>query len=144
MSVKQVSVFVENQPGALYGLTGVLSQHKIDMRALCVAESSEFGILRLIVNDPDKAAKVLADAGYVHNITPVLAVAIPDRPGGLNHVLQVLLNEKINVDYMYAFLGGKTANSAYMIFRVEDNEAATAVLNARGICLVEQEELERL
>jgi len=105
MSVKQVSVFVENQPGALYGLTGVLSQHKIDMRALCVAESSEFGILRLIVNDPDKAAKVLADAGYVHNITPVLAVAIPDRPGGLNQVLQVLLNEKINVNDMYAFLG---------------------------------------
>lgn len=143
MSVKQVSVFVENKPGALFGLTDVLSGHRIDMRALCVAESSEFGILRLIVDDPDKAAQILKDAGYVHNITPVLAVAIPDEPGGLSRVLQALEQEQVNVEYMYAFLGGKE-KSAYMIFRVEDNEAAQAALGRHGISLVAQEELSQL
>ena len=108
MSVKQLSVFLENRPGALYGMTGILSQNKIDMRALSVAETRDFGILRIIVDDPYKTATVLKDAGYVYNITPVLGVAIPDVPGGLNKVLQVLTDARINVEYMYAFLGGKT------------------------------------
>ena len=116
MSVKQLSVFLENRPGALYGMTGILSQNKIDMRALSVAETRDFGILRIIVDDPYKTATVLKDAGYVYNITPVLGVAIPDVPGGLNKVLQVLTDARINVEYMYAFLGGKT-EAAYMIFR---------------------------
>lgn len=144
MSVNQVSVFVENKPGALYGLTGIFSQNKIDMRALCVAESSEFGILRLIVDDPYKAANVLKDAGYVYNITPVLAVAIPDVPGGLNQILQILLNAQVNVEYMYAFLGGKKASSAYVILRVEDLKKATSVLTEMDIRVVDQAELSRL
>ena len=90
MNIKQISVFVENKPGALYAMTGVLAQNQIDMRALNVAESSDFGVARVIVDDVYKAATVLKEAGYVHNITPVLGVAIPDVPGGLNKVLQVL------------------------------------------------------
>ena len=116
MNIKQISVFVENKPGALYAMTGVLAQNQIDMRALNVAESSDFGVARVIVDDVYKAATVLKEAGYVHNITPVLGVAIPDVPGGLNKVLQVLTDAKVNVEYMYAFLGGKDTTNAYMVF----------------------------
>ena len=144
MSIKQISVFVENRPGALYGLTGVLAQNQIDMRALNLSETSDFGIARIIASDVYKATTVLKDAGYVNSITPVLAVAIPDVPGGLNRVLQVLADAKENVEYMYAFLGGKDVDHAYMIFHVADPEKAAKALSARGIKLVEQEEMENL
>ena len=143
MSIKQISIFVENKPGALYGLTGVLAQNKVDLRALSLAETSEFGIVRIIVNDVYKATTVLKDAGYVYNITPVLGVAIPDVPGGLNKVLQVLTDARINVEYMYAFLGGKT-EAAYMIFRVEDNNAAAEALASRGIKTLEEADIQRM
>ena len=120
MSVKQLSVFLENRPGALYGMTGILSQNKIDMRALSVAETRDFGIL-----------------------TRVLGVAIPDVPGGLNKVLQVLNDARFNVEYMYAFLGGKT-EAAYMIFRVEDNNAAAEALASRGIKTLEEADIQRM
>ena len=144
MSMKQISVFVENKPGALYALTAVLAQGQIDMRALSLAETKDFGIVRLIVNDLYKTTTLLKDAGYVHSLTPVVGVAIPDVPGGLNRVLQVLTDAKVNVEYMYAFLGGKDVDHAYMIFRVEDNEKAAAALSSRGIRIVEQEEMDQL
>lgn len=144
MSIKQISVFVENTPGALYGLTGVLAQHKVDLRALSLAETSEFGIVRIIVDNLYQATTVLKEAGYVHSLTPVVGVAIPDVPGGLNRVLQVLTDVKVNIEYMYAFLGGKDADHAYMIFRVADADAATAALNARGIRTLEQDDVERM
>ena len=144
MSIKQISVFLENKPGALYAMTGVLAQNKIDMRALNVAETKDFGIVRVIVDNVYAATTVLKDAGYVHSVTPVLGVAIPDVPGGLNKVLQVLTDAKVNVEYMYAFLGGRDVDHAYMIFRVEDNAAAAAALASRGIKMVEQEEIDRL
>jgi len=144
MSIKQISVFVENQPGALYGMTGVLAQHKIDMRALSLAETKDFGIVRIIVDNVYAATTVLKEAGYVHSLTPVVGVAIPDTPGGLNKVLQVLTNAKINVEYMYAFLGGKDTEHAYMIFRVEDPAKASAALAERGVRTLEQEEINKL
>ena len=144
MSMKQISVFVENKPGALYAMTGVLAQNQIDMRALNVAESSDFGIVRLIVNDLYKTTTLLKDAGYVHSLTPVVGVAIPDVPGGLNRVLQVLTDAKVNVEYMYAFLGGKDVDHAYMIFRVADDKAAEIALASRGIQVLDQEQVERL
>ena len=137
MSIKQISVFVENKPGALYGLTGVLAQNG-------VAETSEFGIVRIIVDNLYQAATVLKDASYVHSLTPVVGVAIPDVPGGLNKVLQVLTDARVNVEYMYAFLGGHDVDRAYMIFRVADESAAEAALAARGIRTLEQEEVEAL
>ena len=144
MSMKQISVFVENKPGALYALTAVLAQGQIDMRALSLAETKDFGIVRLIVNDLYKTTTLLKDAGYVHSLTPVVGVAIPDVPGGLNKVLQVLTDAKVNVEYMYAFLGGKDVEHAYMIFRVQDDKAAYAVLRAKGIKCVEQDEISQL
>ena len=144
MNIKQISVFLENKPGALYAMTGVLAQNQVDMRALSVAETKDFGIVRMIVADVYKATTVLKEAGYIHSITPVLGVAIPDVPGGLNKVLQVLDEAQMNVEYMYAFLGGKKSDRAYMVFRVEDNEAATAALAARGIKTVEQDEMDTL
>ena len=144
MSMKQISVFVENKPGALYALTAVLAQGQIDMRALSLAETKDFGIVRLIVNDLYKTTTLLKDAGYVHSLTPVVGVAIPDVPGGLNRVLQVLTDARVNVEYMYAFLGGKDVDHAYMIFRVADDKAAEAALAGRGIQVLDQEQVERL
>lgn len=144
MNIKQISAFLENKPGALYAMTGVLAQNQVDLRALSVAETKDFGIVRMIADDVYKATTVLKEAGYIHSITPVLGVAIDDVPGGLNRVLQVLTDAQVNVEYMYAFLGGKKADHAYMVFRVENNEAATAALGARGIKTVEQEEMDTL
>ena len=143
MSVKQISIFVENKPGALLAMTTVLAENRIDMRAFSLAETSDFGIARVIVDDLYKTTTVLKDAGFIHSVSSVLAVAIPDVPGGLWQVLDILGQEKINVEYMYAFLGGKK-ESAYMIFKVEGHHQAAAALTAKGIRLVDQEELSEL
>lgn len=140
MTVKQISVFLENDAGRLAALTDVLDENGIDMRALSVAETRDFGILRLIVNDSYKTATVLKDAGYICSITPVLAVAIPDEPGGLNKVLGILGNNQINLEYTYAFISRKK-ELAYMVFRVEDNEKAIEVLSKNNIKLICQDEL---
>ena len=140
MSVRQISVFVENRPGSLLAMTTVLGENGIDMRAFSLAETSDFGIARFIVDDTDKTAAVLREAGFVLSVTPVLGVAIPDVPGGLNQVLSVLRDAQVNVEYMYAFLGGRQ-NRAYMIFKVTDEKSAAFVLNSAGARLVDQEEL---
>ena len=114
------------------------------MRALSLAETNDFGIVRIIVDDVYAATTILKDEGFVHSVTPVLGVAIPDEPGGLNKVVAVLTEAKINVEYMYAFLGGKTVDHAYMIFRVQDLKAATSALAAKGIQCVDQEEINKL
>ena len=133
MSMKQLSVFVENKPGAMCAMTAVLAEQGIDMRALSLAETKDFGIVRLIVNDVYNASTILRDAGYVHSVTPVLGVEIPDTPGGLNKVLSILAENNVNVEYMYASLGAKQEEHAYMIFRVENVTAASSVLEAKGI-----------
>ena len=144
MSVKQISVFLENKPGMMGSMTNVLAKNNVDMRALSLAESNDFGIVRIIVDDVYKATTVLKDEGFIHSVTPVLGVAIPDEPGGLNKVVQVLGEAGINVEYMYAFLGGEKASHAYMIFRVQDLKTATAALAIKGIQCVDQEELDNL
>ena len=144
MSLKQISVFLENKPGTLLSMTGLLAKNHIDMRALSIAETKDFGIVRMIVDDVYDTATVLKDAGFVHSLTPVLGVMIPDEPGGLNQVLQVLNEAAVNVEYMYAFLGGADADHAYMIFRVQDGAAAAAALSAHGIHLVAQDEVAGL
>ena len=144
MSIKQISVFLENKPGTLLSMTQELAKSKVDMRALSLAETKDFGIVRLIVDNVYDATTVLKDAGFVHSITPVLGVEIPDEPGGLNQVLQVLGEAPVNVEYMYAFLGGKNVDHAYMIFRVQEDKQAAAALMAKGIKLVDQEEIADL
>ena len=143
MTVKQISVFLENRPGTMGKLTEVLSENKIDMRALSLAEASDFGIARIIADDVFNAMQVLKDAGYVCSVTKVLAVGIPDEPGALAKVISQLGENEINIEYMYAF-STKKENLAYMIFRVKDNEKATAVLSRQGYRLVCQEDVARL
>ena len=141
MSIKQISVFVENKPGALSAMTQVLAEQGVDMRALSLAETKDFGIVRIIVYE---ATTALKDAGYVHSVTPVVGAAIPDAPGGLDQVLRVLSGAGVNVEYMYAFLGGKDVDHAYMIFRVEDPAAAESALHKHGIRVVDQDEMDGL
>ena len=137
MSVKQISVFLENKPGALRDMTRVLAEHEIDMRAFSLAEASDFGIARVIVDDIYKTTTVLRDAGFIHSVSPVLAVALPDTPGGLNAILDCLSGAAINVEYMYAFLGN-TPGKAYMVFRVQNPAAASAALRQQGIAPLEE------
>ncbi len=132
MTVKQISVFVENKPGKLAELTDYLHQHEIDMRALSIAEAQDFGIVRMIVDDAYKTSQVLKEAGYVVSITPVLAVEMSDEPGSLYRILKILGDGGVNLDYTYAFLSQKAA-TAYMILRVADNEKAIDVLGKSGI-----------
>ena len=142
--INQISVFVENRPGALRSMTAVLAENGIDMRAFSLAETSDFGIARIIVDDVYKTTTALRDAGFVHSVTQVLGVALSDAPGGLDAVLRTLAEADVNVEYMYAFLGGKKGKEAYMIFRVADNTKASAALAAKGVKQVEQEEMASL
>ena len=143
MTVKQISVFVENKPGKLAELTDYLHQHDIDMRALSIAETQDFGIVRMIVDDAYKASQVLKESGYVVSITPVLAVEMSDEPGSLYKILKVLGDGGVNLDYTYAFLGQKAA-TAYMVIRVEDNDKAIEVLSKSGIRPVCQDTIAAL
>ncbi len=143
MTVKQISVFVENKPGRLAEFTNVLRNNNIDMRALSMAETPDFGILRVIVNDPFETACVLKDAGYIASITPVLAVKVADEPGSLFKILDILAEADINLEYTYAFLT-REKDSAYIILRVEDNDKAAEVLSKNGVTLISQDKLSSL
>ena len=140
MTIKQLSVFVENKPGKLAEFTKLLSEHGIDMRALSIAETPDFGILRVIVDDPYQTTCVLKDADYIFSITPVIAVAIPDEPGSLSRIVDILGAGGINVEYTYAFIT-RNKDLAYMIFRVENNEKDIDVLTKNGVKLVAEDEL---
>ena len=144
MTLNQISVFLENRPGGLQLLTDALARKNINMRALSLAEAAEFGIVRIIVDDTEAASAALQAESYVYTVTKVLGVAIPDEPGGLNRVLRVLSQGGINVEYMYAFLGGRDAAHAYMIFHVQDVKAAVAALAGEGIVCLAQDALAGL
>jgi len=144
MAIKQISVFLENRPGALKNMCQALAEHAIDMRALSLAETKDFGIARIIVDDVLETATVLKDNGFISRLTPVIAVCIPDEPGGLNRVLEIFTKNNTNLEYMYAFLGTKK-DQAYMIFRVGDNEkAAEAALVSAGIRVLKQDDIAEL
>ena len=141
MTVKQISVFVENRPSTLASFAKVLAENGVDIRALSISETRDFGILRIIVDDSYKTACVLKDAGYVCSITPVLAVEMADAPGSLSRVLDILSVNSINLEYTYAFIT-RRKDSAYMIIRVEDNDRAADILVKNGVRIVSQEELD--
>ena len=143
MTVKQISVFLENRPGTLAEFTDILSEQGISMRALSIGETPDFGIVRIIVNDSYKTACVLKDAGYVFSVTPVLAVAISDEPGSFSRIIKLLGNNDVNIEYTYAFTA-REEDKAYMIFRVADEEKAVEVLSSNGIRLITQEELDKI
>ena len=144
MSIKQISVFMENKPGTLEEMTDVLAKNNIDMRAISVAEAEDFGIARIIVDDVYMTATVLKDAGFVNRMSDVLAVEIPDTPGGLNKVLKTLSAAQVNLEYMYAFLGGKNVEKAYFIMKVAHIDRAESTLEVAGFNLVDQETIAEL
>lgn len=144
MSIKQISVFLENKPGTLRKMTQVLADHSIDLRALSVAETKDFGIARLIVDDALAATSVLKDADFIASLTPVLAFEINDEKGGLNKLLSVFDECKVNVEYMYSFLGGKKSKSAYMIFRVAHTKDAELALAGKGLKMLKQEQISEI
>jgi hypothetical protein len=140
MVIDQISVFVENNPGRLADITGILGNAGIDMRAMSIADTAEFGILRMIVDKPQEALELLRAAECVVSITPVLAVAIKDIPGSLAEVLRILANAGINVEYDYAFVSRKPGG-AYVVLRVEDNGRAAACLKQNGIRIAGGDEI---
>ena len=140
MVVKQLSVFIENKSGRLVQITEILGKNQIDIRAVSIADTTSFGILRLIVDDPGRAKMVLREAGFTVSITEVIAIAIEDKPGGLSKALRVLSNAQISVEYMYAFLS-REDKTAYVIFRVEDNGEAVQALRKAGIVCLSSEDI---
>ena len=139
--VEQLSVFLENETGGAADVVDVLARAGVDMRALALADETDFGILRLIVNDPARAASALKDAGFTVRKTPVVAVEIPDRPGGLAATLNALRGTP--VEYMYAFVR-KSGEAAFAIFRFEDPEAATATLRRAGARILDAADVQQL
>ena len=143
MFLKQLSVFVENKHGRLAEITGLLTEHSIDIRALSIADTTDYGILRLIVDKPDQAKKALQEEGFTVSLTNVIAVAIDDAPGAVAKVVKALCDKKIGIEYVYAFLN-PNRGSACVILRVEDNDAACEVLRGAGIRLMSDEEVQAL
>ena len=143
MSIRQLSVFLENKPGKLFEMTALLAAHDIDMRALSIAETTDFGIARLIVGDAYGAARVLREGQFIAQYSDVLAFAVPDEPGGLHHLLGAFNDAQVNIEFMYAVLGGEKGR-AYMIFRVTDTEAAERALTERGLRPLAPEEMEAI
>ena len=142
MSIRQISVFLENKPGKLYELTGLLAREGIDMRALSIAEATDFGIARIIASDAQKCALVLREGQFIAQFSDVLAFAVPDEPGGLHNLLSEFNAAQVNIEYMYAFLGGEPGR-AYMIFRVTDTERAEKALTGRGLKSLTLDEIEK-
>ena len=136
-ALKQLSIFLENRKGRLKEVTQVLAEANVNIRALALAESAEFGILRLVVDNPEKARSVLSASGFTVKEQDVFAVEVPDRPGGFYQVVRLLTEADINIDYTYAFVGGR--DSAILIFKVPDElfEKALEVTEKGGIKLVE-------
>ena len=139
MSVKQISVFIENKKGSLAAGTRYIADNNINIRALSIADTQDFGILRIICDDPKQTDAVLKEGGYLTTLTDVLAAEIADKPGSMATILEVLADAQIIVEYTYAFLAPD--GHAYMIFRVDDNAVASAALAGAGIKTANQEDI---
>lgn len=138
MRVEQISIFLENRAGRLAEITRILGEAGLNIRALSLADTSDFGILRLILNDNDKAKATLKEHGFTVGKTDVVAVEVEDRPGGLGHILEILGKGNINVEYMYAFVQHSGEN-AVLIFRFDDIDAAIKLLTDNNIKVLEGE-----
>ncbi len=143
MSVKQISVFLENKEGRLADVTKVLGEQGIDISALSIADTTNFGILRMIVNDPVQAESILKNAGYAVRVSEVLAIAVEDTPGALSKALDVLEKNSIEIEYIYAFIG-KTDNRALVVVKVKDMDKASRVLTDADIYVLRDDEVYTL
>lgn len=140
MHIKQLSVFVENAKGRLAQITKILADNNIDIRALSLADTADFGILRLIVADPEKAVAILKASGLTVTLNDVIAVGVSDTPGGFAKAVQILADNDISVEYSYAFIS-RHDGLAYVILRVEDNELAVKVLSDDGISVLDHDDI---
>lgn len=140
MCVKQISIFIENKAGRLAEVTAILKNAHVNISALSLADTTDFGVLRMVVNHPDKAEKALKDEGFTVGITEVLAVEVSDEPGGLNKILDPLYENDINVEYMYA-LGNPKGPNSVTIFRLEDHDRALEIFKQLGIRVISAEEI---
>ena len=136
MKVEQISVFLENKSGRLAEVMRVLGSAGINIRALSIADTSDFGILRIIVNDKDAALKALKEKDFTVSKTEVVAVEVPDKPGGLAHILDLLDKQGVNVEYMYAFIE-RSSDNAVIIFRFDENDKAIKALSGSGIAILD-------
>lgn len=140
MSITQISIFLENRAGQLSEITKILSDNSIDLKALNIAETADYGILRIISDDSDKAAKLLRDNGFIVTETPVAAAAVPNKAGGLDELLNIISKEEIDIEYMYSVFGQKDG-LAYMIFKVKDVEAFVSVLKKYFVTVADNSDL---
>jgi hypothetical protein len=140
MKVNQIAIFIENRSGRLAEITTILAEHDINIRALSLADTADFGILRLIVNDTEKAQKILKEKGFTVGKTEVLVVEVADRPGGLAKALTTIKEADLNVEYMYAFTQ-KSGESGLIIFRFDEIDAAIAAFQKAGIRILTGEEV---
>lgn len=143
MKVSQLSVFLENKSGRLADTTRTLQQNRINIRALSIADTIDYGLLRLIVNDPAAAKSALVNAGFTVALTEVLAMEVPDQPGGLANIIDILADAGINIEYMYAFVGTSGEN-AIVIFRIEKIDEAIPILQSKGVRILTGDELHSL
>jgi hypothetical protein len=143
MKVEQISIFLENKSGRLAEVTDILARNSINLRALSLADTADFGIFRLIVSDPTAAAVLLKEKGFTVGMNEVVAVVVPDRPGGLAGILATLQGNDINVEYMYAFVQ-KTEGNAVLIFRFDDTDKAIDALRQNNIKVLSGEEMKAL
>ena len=143
MNIKQLSIFVENKKGRLAEITEIISKANANIRALSIADTTDFGILRIIVDTPDAAAAALKEAGITVSVTNVIAIGIDDTPGAFSVPMRILSDAGVDVEYMYAFITRKS-EKAYVILRVADNDVATTVLSENGIELLDEEGFHEL
>ena len=143
MSLKQLTIFVENKKGSLVDITKILADSNVNLRALSIADTQDFGILRIIVNDNETATKALNDAGYLIKMTDVVGVKIGDQPGKLSKALEVLDKADINMEYLYAFMA-RTEKHAYVVLRVADNDMAEKVLEDAGFHMITDVDVDKL
>ncbi len=135
MAVKQISVYLENKQGTISDITDLLAESGIDLRSLCIADTKDFGILRIIADDTEKAASVIRDAGHTFNVREVVCFAVPNESGGLAKVLKILDGSDVNLEYMYAFIASPDGN-ARIVARVDDNAKTEELLAENGIELI--------
>lgn len=143
MAIKQLTVFVQNKKGTVVSVTDILSKNNINIRALSIAETQDFGMLRLIVNDEKTAESVLLENGYLIKVIDVVGVKIGDEPGKLTEALDVLDKADINVEYLYAFMA-RTEKHAYVVLRVENNEVAEKELTDAGFKMITEADVNKL
>lgn len=143
MSLKQLTVFVQNHQGSLVAITDTLAKHNVNIRALSIADTEDFGILRLIVSDTALANKTLTEEGYLLKTTDVVGVKIGDAPGKLSEALKVLDDNAVNMEYLYAFMT-RTEKHAYVVMRVADNAKAEAALENSGFHIITDKDVEKL